>query len=68
MSCKPLKVSELLVAPARLVSLQRHWYASGPVPVDVVVTTPEEFAWRKDYVGTIEWPATREGKVLYDRT
>src|SRR3989442_11913353 len=33
-----------------------------PVPVDVVVTTPEEFAWRKDVVGTIEWPATREGK------
>ncbi len=39
-----------------------------PIPVDVVVTTPEEFAWRKDFVGTIEWPATREGKVLYART
>ena len=38
-----------------------------PVPVDVVVTTPEDFAWRKDVVGTIEWPATREGKVLYAR-
>src|SRR5438067_13597518 len=38
------------------------------VPVDVVVTTPEAFAWRKDYVGTIEWPATREGKVLYARS
>src|SRR5438477_12746692 len=33
------------------------------IPIDIVVTTPEEFAWRKDYVGTIEWPATREGKV-----
>lgn len=35
------------------------------VPLDVIVTTPEEFAWRKDVVGTIEWPASREGKVLY---
>src|SRR5213080_823936 len=37
------------------------------VPFDVVVTTPEEFAWRKDVVGTVEWPAAREGKVLYAR-
>lgn len=36
-----------------------------PVPLDVVVTSPDEFAWRKDVVGTIEWPAAREGKVLY---
>jgi predicted nucleotidyltransferase len=36
-----------------------------PIPVDVIVSTPEDFAWRKDIVGTIEWPATREGKVLY---
>jgi predicted nucleotidyltransferase len=39
-----------------------------PLPVDVIVTTPEDLAWRKDIVGTIEWPATREGKVLYART
>lgn len=37
------------------------------VSVDVFVTTPENFAWRKDHVGTIEWPATREGRVLYAR-
>jgi predicted nucleotidyltransferase len=35
------------------------------VPIDVIVTRPEDFAWRKDVVGTIEWPAGREGKVLY---
>src|SRR5437764_15236668 len=29
------------------------------IPVDVVVTTPEAFAWRKDVIGTIEWPAAR---------
>ena len=38
-----------------------------PIPVDVIVTTPEDFAWRKEVVGTIEWPAVREGKVLYAR-
>ena len=38
------------------------------VPVDVIVTRPEDFAWRKDIVGTIEWPATHEGKVLYARS
>ncbi|HKI37933.1 MAG TPA: nucleotidyltransferase domain-containing protein [Gemmataceae bacterium] len=37
------------------------------VPMDIVITTPEDFAWRKDVVGTIEWPASREGKVLYAR-
>jgi predicted nucleotidyltransferase len=38
------------------------------VPKDLIVTTPEEFEWRKDVIGTIEWPAWREGKVLYART
>jgi predicted nucleotidyltransferase len=38
-----------------------------PVPVDILVTRPADFAWRKDVVGTIEWPAFREGKVLYAR-
>lgn len=35
------------------------------IPKDIIVTRPEDFAWRKEVVGTIEWPATREGKVLY---
>lgn len=35
------------------------------VPKDVIVTTPEEFEWRKETVGTIERPASREGKVLH---
>lgn len=37
------------------------------IPKDIIVTTPEDFAWRKDVVGTIEYPAAREGKVLYVR-
>jgi HEPN domain-containing protein/predicted nucleotidyltransferase len=36
------------------------------VPKDIIVTSPEAFAWRKDVVGTIEWPAAHEGKVLYE--
>lgn len=49
--------------------LEIHQALHGvPFSIDVVVSTPEEFAWRKDFVGTIEWPATREGKVLYART
>jgi hypothetical protein len=35
--------------------------------VDIIVTTSEDLAWRKEIVGTIEWLATREGKVLYAR-
>ena len=37
------------------------------VPKDIIVTSPEDFAWRKEIVGTIEYPAVREGKVLYAR-
>ncbi len=37
------------------------------VPKDVLVSRTEEFNWRKDVVGTIEYPAAREGKVLYAR-
>lgn len=36
-----------------------------PVPIDIIVTRPEDFAWRKEIVGTIERPAVREGKDLY---
>jgi predicted nucleotidyltransferase len=38
-----------------------------PLPMDIIVTSPEEFAWRKEIVGTIERPAARYGKVLYAR-
>jgi predicted nucleotidyltransferase len=38
-----------------------------PLPIDVLVSTPEEFSWRKEVVGTIERPASREGKFLYGR-
>src|SRR5262249_8770068 len=38
------------------------------VPVDVVVTTPEQFARRSRIPGTIERPAFLEGVVLHERT
>ena len=38
------------------------------VAKDIVVTTPEDFEWRKEIPGTIERPAALEGKVLYART
>lgn len=38
------------------------------VPKDIIITTPEEFAWRQEVVGTIEYPAAKEGKVLYARS
>lgn len=34
---------------------------------DIVVTTPEAFARRKEIPGTIEHPAAQEGRVLYAR-
>jgi predicted nucleotidyltransferase len=37
------------------------------VPKDIIVSTPDEFEWRKEIVGTIEEPAAREGNVLYAR-
>ena len=37
------------------------------VPKDIVVTTPEDFEWRKEIVGTIERPAAREGRLVYAR-
>jgi predicted nucleotidyltransferase len=35
------------------------------VPKDIIVTTPEDFEWRKEIPGTIEYPAVHEGKLLY---
>lgn len=37
------------------------------VPKDIIVTTPEDFDWRQNVVGTVERPAVQEGTVLYAR-
>lgn len=38
------------------------------IPKDVIVTTPQDFEWRKDVSGTIERPAHKEGRVLYAKS
>jgi predicted nucleotidyltransferase len=38
------------------------------IGVDIVVTRPEDFAWRKEFVGTIEYPASKEGRIVYARS
>jgi hypothetical protein len=40
--------------------------AIGTVPVDydLLITSGADFAWRRDYVGTIEYQAAHEGIVL----
>ena len=38
------------------------------VPKDVIITRPEEFAWRKEIIGTIEYPAAHEGRILYAKS
>jgi predicted nucleotidyltransferase len=38
-----------------------------PTPKDVIVTTPETFAWRRAVPGTIERSAARSGRVLYEK-
>lgn len=37
------------------------------VPKDVVVTTPEDFDWRRQVPGTVERAAVLEGRVVYAR-
>ena len=37
------------------------------LPKDVIVVTPEEAEKYRDVVGTLIYPALREGKVLYER-
>ncbi|MFO8007972.1 MAG: hypothetical protein R6V05_09560 [Candidatus Brocadiia bacterium] len=39
-----------------------------PMPKDIIVTTPEDFDWRKEVAGTVERPASQEGEALYARS
>jgi predicted nucleotidyltransferase len=38
-----------------------------PVSKDIIVVTPEAYDWRQHIVGTIEWPAAHEGRLLHVR-
>ena len=39
-----------------------------PVAKDVIVTTPAELARRGHLIGSVLYPALREGAVIYDRS
>jgi predicted nucleotidyltransferase len=45
----------------------RKALADIAAPKDVVVVTPEYFERYRNVVGTVVWPAVREGKLLYER-
>lgn len=52
----------------RAVAVAIHATLSGlGVAKDIVITTPAEIAQRGNLIGTVLYPALREGKVLYDR-
>lgn len=38
-----------------------------PYPTDIVVSTLARFERYRNVVNTVYWPASREGKVLYER-
>lgn len=41
--------------------------AGRELPVDILVATPDDIRRKRDVVGTIIYPALREGRVLYER-
>ena len=41
--------------------------ADLPVAKDIIVVSPDYFERYRDVVGTVIWPAVREGRVLYER-
>ena len=45
----------------------RHLLRDYKIPKDIIITTPEDYEWRRNFPGTIERPASIEGKVLYER-
>lgn len=63
----------LVVLPAvdqtqrHVLMVKLHSAISAPVPIDVLVTDPQEIERRKDVIGSfLYWP-TREGRVVYER-
>ena len=63
---------DLLVVLPRVEDKRRSVVAmrrsiEAPVPVDIVVTDPEEIARRGHLVGAVIEPALREGRVVYER-
>ena len=53
--------------PATRATLIDMRVAIGAVPIDydLLITSHSEYAWRREYVGAIEYPAHLEGVELY---
>jgi len=62
-----LVVMQCMVSPREQAVEIRKVLADLPLAKDVVVVTPEYFARYRDVVGTVVWPAVREGRPLYER-
>lgn len=63
-----LVVMDLAPDKRRIAIEIRRALADLPVSKDIVVTTPDEIARRGDLVGSVLWPALREGTVLYEQS
>jgi predicted nucleotidyltransferase len=55
------------VAPREQVVEIRKALADLPVAKDIIVVSSAYFERYRDIVGTVVWPAVREGRVLYER-
>ena len=62
-----LVVMECAGSPRQQTVEIRKTLAGLRAPKDVVVVTPEFFERYRNVVGTVVWPAVREGKLLYER-
>ena len=52
-------------ATRRTVIDMRVAIGSVPVDYDLLITSRSEYAWRRQYVGTLEYPASHEGVEWY---
>ena len=41
--------------------------ADRTIPLDIIVVTPEQYEWRKNVTGTVEYEAASEGRIVYER-
>jgi len=66
-------VDLLVVAQVPFAQKRRRQVEMGvalddiPVPKDIILVTPDEVKQDRNIVGTLVYPALREGKVLYVR-
>jgi len=62
-----LVVMQCVESPRHQAVEVRKVLADLPIGKDVIVVTPEYFERYRDVIGTVVWPAVREGKLLYER-